>query len=39
MAKTTTIPIDSDVRDELRGMKQGNETYTEVIVRLMDESE
>lgn len=35
----TTIPINSDVRDRLRGMKRGNETYTEVITRLMDEVE
>jgi len=32
----TTIPIDSDVRDRLRGRKQGNETYSDVITRLLD---
>ena len=33
----TTIPIDSDVRDRLRGYKVGNETYSELLERLMDE--
>jgi len=32
----TTIPIDSDVRDRLRGRKQGGETYSEVITRLLN---
>jgi len=34
----TTIPIDSDVRDNLRGRKQGNETYSDVITRLLEET-
>lgn len=33
----TTIPIESDTRDRLRGEKVGNETYTETIERLLDE--
>ena len=33
----TTIPIGSDTRDRLRGEKVGNETYTDVINRLIDE--
>jgi predicted CopG family antitoxin len=33
----TTIPIDSDVRDELRAEKKGGETYSEVIERLLSE--
>jgi predicted CopG family antitoxin len=32
----TTIPIDSDVRDRLRAQKEGNETYSDVIARLID---
>jgi len=32
----TTIPIESDVRDELRGEKIGNETYSDVIIRLIE---
>jgi len=32
----TTIPIDSDTRDELRAEKVGNETYSDVIERLID---
>lgn len=32
----TTIPIKSRVRDRLRGEKEGNETYSEVIERLID---
>jgi predicted CopG family antitoxin len=35
----TTIPIDSDVRDRLRGEKVGNETYSDVITRLLDNNE
>ena len=31
----TTIPIESDTRDKLRAEKVGNETYTEVIERLL----
>jgi predicted CopG family antitoxin len=34
---TTTIPIDSDVRDNLRAAKVGNETYSDVITRLLTE--
>jgi len=33
---TTTIPIQSDVRDRLRAEKVGNETYTDVIERLLE---
>ena len=33
----TTIPIESDTRDRLRGEKVGNETYSDVINRLSDE--
>ena len=33
----TTIPIESDTRDRLRGEKVGNETYSDVINRLIDE--
>lgn len=33
-----TIPIDSDVRDRLRAQKIGNETYTDVIKRLLETS-
>lgn len=36
MGDKTTIPIESDTRDRLRGEKQGNETYTDVITRLLD---
>jgi len=32
----TTIPIESDTRDRLRGEKIGNETYSDVINRLID---
>ena len=32
----TTIPIDSDTRDRLRGEKVGDETYSDVIERLID---
>ena len=35
----TTIPIDSDTRDRLRGEKIGNETYSDVIDRLIDEED
>lgn len=38
MADHTTIPIDPDVRDKLRGEKVGNETYSDVIERLIPES-
>lgn len=33
----TTIPIASDVRDQLRAEKVGNETYSEVITRLLNQ--
>jgi len=33
----TTIPIDSDTRDELRAEKVGNETYSDVIERLLSD--
>ncbi len=36
MAKTS-IPIGRDVRDKLRAEKQGGETYTQVIERLLDD--
>lgn len=32
----TSIPIDSDVRDDLRAEKHGNETYSDVISRLLE---
>ena len=35
----TTIPIDSDVRDKLRGEKVGNETYSDVIERLIQDND
>jgi len=35
----TTIPIDSDVRDRLRGEKVGSETYSDVITRLLDNND
>jgi len=35
----TTIPIDSDVRDRLRGEKVGDETYSDVITRLLDNND
>ena len=37
MGYDTRIPIDSETRDRLRGEKVGNETYTDVINRLIDE--
>ena len=39
MSEKTTIQIDSDVRDTLRALKKGNETYTDVITRLIDEND
>jgi predicted CopG family antitoxin len=33
----TTIPIDRDVRDNLRAEKVGNETYSDVITRLLED--
>ncbi|UBF23287.1 hypothetical protein M1M40_gp09 [Halorubrum tailed virus 29] len=35
----TTIPIASDTRDRLRAQKVGNETYSDVIERLIDEED
>jgi predicted CopG family antitoxin len=35
----TTIPIESDTRDRLRGKKRGGETYSDVIERLIDSHE
>jgi len=32
----TTIPIESEVRDRLRAQKRGNETYSDVIIRLIE---
>jgi len=34
----TTIPIKSDVRDQLRAEKVGGETYSETITRLINEA-
>jgi predicted CopG family antitoxin len=39
MAGKTTIPIESDTRDDLRARKRGNETYTDVIERLLTETQ
>jgi hypothetical protein len=39
MGYQTTIPIDSDVRDRLRAEKTGDETYSDVIERLLDMDE
>jgi len=36
-AGSKCIPIDSEVRDDLRGEKVGNETYSDVIARLLDD--
>lgn len=33
----TSIPIESETRDRLRGEKQGSETYSDTIERLIDE--
>lgn len=35
----TTIPIKSDVRDRLRGRKVGDETYSDVIERLLENTD
>jgi len=35
----TSIPIDSEVRDDLRAEKEGSETYTDVIQRLLQNNE
>lgn len=36
MADRTTIPIDTDTRDRLRGAKRGGETYAQAINRVLD---
>jgi len=36
MADRTTVTVQPDVRDELRAMKVGGETYTDVIMRMME---
>jgi len=38
MTVDTTIPIESDVRDDLRGEKVGDETYSDLIARLIEEA-
>jgi hypothetical protein len=35
-ADMTSIPIESEVRDDLRAAKQGGETYSDVISRLLN---
>jgi predicted CopG family antitoxin len=37
MAEKTTILLEKPVRDRLRAEKVGNETYNEVIERLLEE--
>lgn len=37
MGYDTRIPLDSELRDKLRGMKEGDETYTELIERILSE--
>ena len=37
MGYDTRIPLDSETRDMLRGMKEGNQTYDELINELVDE--
>ena len=39
MSDKTTIPINKGVRDELRARKVGGETYSDVINRLLTETE
>lgn len=34
----TSIPIESEVRDDLRAEKKGNETYSDVITRLLNKT-
>jgi len=36
MGYRTSIDVDSDTRDRLRAEKQGNETYDELIDRLLE---
>ena len=35
MAERTTLSVDSEVRDKIRSMKVGGETYSDVIKRIM----
>jgi len=35
MAERTTLSVDSEVRDKIRAMKTGGETYSDVLKRLM----
>lgn len=37
MGYDTRVPLDSETRDELRSLKQGNETYTDVVDRLLSD--
>jgi predicted CopG family antitoxin len=39
MAEKTTILLEKPVRDELRAEKVGNETYNEVIQRLLEDND
>ena len=39
MVDRTTLSIQPAVRDELRAMKVGSETYTDVIKRMMEHYE
>ena len=39
MTDWTTVTVRPEVRDRLRGFKRGGESYSEVIVRMMDEHE
>jgi len=39
MPDKTSIRVDSETRDKLRAEKQGGETYDDVILRLLGESD
>jgi len=39
MTDETSIRIKMDVRDRLRSAKEGGESYSETITRLLDEAE
>ena len=39
MAETTQVQLETDVRDDLRARKVGNETYTDVVRRLLEEKD
>jgi hypothetical protein len=39
MAQTTTIPIDPDVRDRLRGFGTAGMTYSEILTQVLDKIE